>query len=588
MPLSRSLRRPFREHAPCRACAFIIALLLPLLITTQASAQAAATTDDQPSVIRGTVVNRLTGAAIPRALVFSPDSRYAMFTDGDGHFSFTIPRDETAASANNGKSNGSISLFARVGGVRRASNLFMARKPGFLDDHRSQRRAEVSADGELTISLSPESLIKGRITSATGEPVAAANIQLFARQIQDGLPRWNPRGSARSNSAGEFRFADLESGTYKLATSEWMDNDPLTSIPGGPKFGSPPVYFPNAADSAAAGAIELSAGQIFQADLSLSRQRYFDVKIPIANEEFEGGLMVKVEGQRGPGYSLGYNTNTRKIEGWLPDGSYTLRASTFGAGSATGTLGIKVNGAPVTGPAMGLIRNGTIGLNVKEDFRPEQYPSEATWSDGTHSFSYRGPRLYLNVWAEPADEVDTTRAGSVRPPMRDNDDSLVIENLPPGRYWLHLDPSRGYAESATSGGVDVLHQPVVVGPGSNLTVDVQMRDDFAEIDGTLSAVSSPAAAAMDSSSGPAAWVYCIPLADSAGRFEQIPVFSEGKFSANTIPPGDYLLLAFSTRQPNLPYRDPEAMSAWQSKGQVVHVTAGQKTSVQLQNILTGD
>jgi TPP-dependent pyruvate/acetoin dehydrogenase alpha subunit len=49
-------------------------------------------------------------------------------------------------------------------------------------------------------------------------------------------------------------------------------------------------------------------------------------------------------------------------------------------------------------------------------------------------------------------------------------------------------------------------------------------------------------------------------------------------------PGDYRVLAFSTAQPHLAYRDAEAMKAYESKGPVVHLTAGQKTTVQVETI----
>jgi hypothetical protein len=49
-------------------------------------------------------------------------------------------------------------------------------------------------------------------------------------------------------------------------------------------------------------------------------------------------------------------------------------------------------------------------------------------------------------------------------------------------------------------------------------------------------------------------------------------------------PGIYRLLAFKSTQPNLPYRDAEAMRAYDTKGPVVHLSAGQKTSVNLQII----
>jgi hypothetical protein len=62
------------------------------------------------------------------------------------------------------------------------------------------------------------------------------------------------------------------------------------------------------------------------------------------------------------------------------------------------------------------------------------------------------------------------------------------------------------------------------------------------------------------------------------------VAPDGKFTSAAMAPGAYRVLAFPDQQPNLPYRDPEAMKAYDTKGQVVHLSAGQKASVQLQMI----
>jgi hypothetical protein len=53
-------------------------------------------------------------------------------------------------------------------------------------------------------------------------------------------------------------------------------------------------------------------------------------------------------------------------------------------------------------------------------------------------------------------------------------------------------------------------------------------------------------------------------------------------------PGSYRVLAFANRQPNLPYRDAEAMSAYDTKGQVIHLAAGQKATVQVQLISSSE
>jgi hypothetical protein len=80
----------------------------------------------------------------------------------------------------------------------------------------------------------------------------------------------------------------------------------------------------------------------------------------------------------------------------------------------------------------------------------------------------------------------------------------------------------------------------------------------------------------------------MPLPDSAGQFEQIWVSPEGKFNAPTMAPGTYHIVAFRNQQPNLPYRDAEAMRAYESRGQVVHLAAGQKVNVELQPVSSSE
>ena len=146
-----------------------------------------------------------------------------------------------------------------------------------------------------------------------------------------------------------------------------------------------------------------------------------------------------------------------------------------------------------------------------------------------------------------------------------------------------LRSSRGYVASATMGGVDLLHESLVVGSGANVQVEIVMRDDTAEVDGTIAdagtATANLSVAAKRSSGG---FVYCVPLPESPGRFETLWVSEDGKFQSSLLAPGTYRMLAFKSSQINLPYRDPEAMNAYENKGQVVHLSAGEKATVQLQ------
>jgi hypothetical protein len=110
-----------------------------------------------------------------------------------------------------------------------------------------------------------------------------------------------------------------------------------------------------------------------------------------------------------------------------------------------------------------------------------------------------------------------------------------------------------------------------------------MRDDTASFDGTIEGANS-ASTRANSSTGTAAYVYCIPQPDGSGQFNQVWVSPDGKFNSPEMPPGVYQILAFKHQQNDLEYRNPEAMRAYESKGQIVRLAAGQKEHLQLQLI----
>jgi hypothetical protein len=513
------------------------------------------TASSNPSnVVRGTVVNDVTQQPIGRALVRSPDSRYATMTDGEGHFEFTLPK---------GAGSNIPSL--------------MATKPGFLDDQTSTQGADV------TIDLTPEALIKGRISVSNAESVRGVNVQLMMRHVQEGSPRWMMANSVMTNSSGEFRFAELQPGTYKVFTHERMDTDPEDTAPGGQAYGYPPVYYPSAAELAGASTIQLAAGQIVETDMTLVRQAYYPVKIPVIGAEATNGVNVTVspQGQRGPGFSLGYIHGTHFIEGQLPNGKYLVEATSYAAdSSANGSVNLVVAGGQAEGPAMAMARNNSITVNVKEEFTvPDQSGSGPRIYVG-NNFQRHGPGSNLQVRAESMEEFGMQRGGQLRPLKDANDESLVLENLVPGRYWLRLTANRGYVASATMGGVDLLREPLVVVPGASGTIDVTLRDDVAELHGTLVGVSQAQVESVNWSS--TKYVYCIPLPDSSGDFVELAAGSDGKFDYDRITPGVYRVIAFSRPQPDLAYRDPEAMKAYESKGQIVHFAPEQKVTLQLQ------
>jgi hypothetical protein len=551
--------------------------------------------DNRQNIVYGTVINSVTHEPVGRSLVSSSDGRFAMLTDGEGHFEFTLPR------ANTESGGGVVGSVLSSGNSQRmwstgtgSLSWLTARKPGFLDDPKDQRQIEASTGSDHIIALMPEALIKGRVTVSTADAAAGVNLQIFSKQVQEGISRWVQGVSQRTNSNGEFRFAELLPGTYKLLTHEWMDNDPVANVPGSQLYGYPPIFYPSATDFAAASTIQLTAGQTYQADLSIVRQPYYPVTIPVVNSESNHGVMITVSphGHRGPGYSLGYVAAKQTIEGSLPNGNYTVEAAALGENPRGGSVNLAVGGTPAPGSAMVLTPITSINLNVIEEFTSTDRNGSPSWSDGHRTFTFRGPRVYLqDVRLEPADDFEPQRNGFLRAPTGPNDESLVIENLLPGQYWLRVRPNRGYVASATRDGVDLLHQPLVVGSGSNTPIEIKMRDDTAEIEGTVAGIAVQTAmpdGATFYAGIPQAWIYCVPLGDSPGQFQESPVASEGKFNSQNLAPGTYRVMAFKKQQRDLPYRETEAMRAYEAKGQVVHLSSGQKATVQLQVIANTD
>ena len=608
--LTTVLRIPRQQLGRLSRAIVFVFVALTITVAGGGHSYAQSTSSDNTETIRGIVISSVTQEPIARALVYSPDNRFAMLTNSEGRFEFTVSK-----AANDPASGSGVGPSSPDSSNRPYS--LQVKKPGFLADRGHNLPNGTSQ--EMTIELVPEALIIGTVRLPTSEAPDAISVQIFRRQVQDGRAHWVPAGGAQSKSDGQFRFAELGAGSYKLLTDELLDRDPATTDPRnvdgsndgplkndprGQLFGYPPVYYQNAADFASASTIQLPAGQTQTVDLSLVKQPYFRVKVPVNGGPGQGlNLSVYAHGGKGPGYSLGYSSVDHAIEGMLPNGTYTIEATSFGLAAATGVQTISIKGASIEGPGLTLVRNAAIPVLVKEEFTGEDHSGSLTWNINGRNVAIKGPRRYLNVTLEPADDFVIGRGVSLREPTS-AEDALFIEGAPAGRYWVQVQSSRGYPASIRSGNLDLLHQSLIVGVGGGASpIEITMRDDTAEISGTVAGIIPPAPGTTPSSNSPegmtffsnysgsfggpgrpGARLYCIPVADSSGQFQQAFVNPDGSFDLLGIAPGAYRLLAFDQAQRDLEYRNPEAMEAYDAKGPVVRVAAGQTEHVQLQLI----
>lgn len=617
-----------RRFVPTSSGALLLAISAQVFfalgfVNLQATAQSVADAGDS---IRGVVISSVNHEPIARALVYSPDNRFATLTNSEGRFEFSLTGGSSAPT--DGSNSSGVSPTANPSPSR--PYMLTARKPGFMPDPDNPgQNLQIDPIKDLTLTLIPEGLIIGTVTLPTSEPQDGITLQLFRRQVMDGVAHWVPAGGTQSLSDGQFRFADLTAGSYKLLTREQLDQDPLAndplsvdaantdtlSIDASPDepasnsrrrvFGYPPVYYQNSSDFDSASLIQLAPGQTQTVNLTLAKQRYYRVKIPVIASSGEGqaspvnGVRVNVysRGRKGPGFSLGYNNEDHAIEGLLPNGIYTVEATSFGSNGVSGLQSISIKGGPIDGPAISLVPNASIPVLVKEEFTGNQTVS-ATWNINGRNVVLKGPRRYVNVTLMPADDVGVHGGATLRDPTKPGDDSLVIDGVAPGSYWVRIHTTQGYAATVHSGNLDLLHQPLVVGLGGTTSpIEITMRDDMAEISGTVEGImsgsgsgsTSTASLGVTSSTGGPSGVrvYCVPVADSSGQFIQLGVSSDGSFSYSGLAPGAYRLLAFDHEPRDLEYRNAEAMQPYESKGPVVRLVSGQNERIQLQLISTG-
>src|SRR6267142_3673357 len=578
------------------APAILLSSLIPSGFAEAQSAQGFDGPAEDASSIHGRVLNRLTNEPISRALVYSPDQQYATLTDDRGHFEFKFPPQGPEPQQNlPGTSDSYVVRSFRRYLPNDRPNEFQARKPGFLQfENNSFNGRAMTNQPEITLYLIPESLIVGHVNLPGSEGDMRTFLELYRREIREGQEHWVSAGTFRTWADGEFRFSNLASGTYKLLTYEQLDQDQFTFVPGGQRFGYPPVFYPGMSDFSAAAPIQLAAGAMFQASFSPARREYYAIKIPVVNAVAGQSMNIIVYplGHPGPGYSLGYNPAEQLIQGLLPDGNYTLQANVQGQPGSTGILNFAVRGAPLEGPPVNLIPNASLTVNVREEFSSgqsvfDEAPEEP--AQGTPS-SAQLRRINVQVMLMPLEEFGSNEGGISQPVEGSREHSLVIPNVRPGRYRLRVESGVGFAASVLSGGTDLLRQPIVVSMGgSNSPIEVTLRDDGAEVTGTVED-----AARMDRrpDQGQAVstqyYVYFVPIGESSGQFRQTIGSPDGTFVQTQLPPGAYRVLALESAQEDLEYANEEALRKFESKGQVIHVSARQKERLRLKVIPGSD
>jgi hypothetical protein len=588
-----------------RMAGVLLALLQPCGFVRGQDAAAGGDTTDEASMVRGTVVNRVTGEPISRALVYTLGNQYAMMTDDQGRFEFKfpVPKIPQPGTVNTGSA---VAVQSATSARITQYFSFAARKPGFLDGGGPQNVAFAgTAKRDVTIYLEPEGMIVGKVTPSDAESMPRFDLELYRQDFQGEEEHWEQAGRFTSWSKGEFRFWGLRPGTYKLVTREQLDRDIRDVRAFGTneqQFGFPATFYPGTSDFSTAGEIRIAAGQTVEANVSPPRRAYHAVRIPVAGGTLVGGANVLVYplGHPGPGFSLGFDPGQEAIVGSLPDGSYTVSVSTAEPGGQYGTTNISIRGAPLNGPPLNLVNTSTVTVDVKQIFKSGQSVFGVAGGNDSANPSERTVRVVsLQINLNPVDEFSSATQRSSQAQKDGEETTVEILDVIPGKYRLRATTGIGYVASVLCGGVDLLRQPLLVGLGGlGSPIEMTLRDDGAEVSGSMEEEGAADGIGSETSAfgvqgdptqqglaqKPPRYVYFVPTRGSSGQFREVASDSSGSFSVVQLPPGEYLVLGFAGMQSELGSGRAEVVSRFAALGQVIQAAAEQKLQLRVKVI----
>jgi hypothetical protein len=547
-------------------------LLAVLLAARPSRAQDSSTATGYP--VRGTVVNAITGQPIARALV-SLNQDQAMLTNSDGEFSFGgIAPGEYSVSVDKPG-------YLGFGGSMRGMIVRVGR--GGIPPHpEPPRRIQVGPDmPALTFPIAPLAMIVGRLTLSTADPADGIQVQVFRRTLQNGRPHWSLAGQSRSRSDGSFRVANLEPGSYMVATGASLDRPGQATNSAGPIWGYPALYYPGVTEATAAGTLTLAAGQQAEADITLLRQQFFPVTgIVHSPEDTHANFDILDSAGRSIGLSANYDRREGVVRSAVPNGAWTMEAHGYGRTMQWGSTAFQVDGAPVAF-ALSVLPVPHIPIVVRREFLASTDPSQPVDT---------GPGMNLTLI--PADEAALSMNGGGGMMHTDNNASgseWALNVQQPGRYWIQAQAfPPAYISSITSGGVDLGSNPLAIVPGTTpAQVEVTLRNDPGTITGQIATLTTNSSGTTETS-GPTPtsgehlqlWIYAIPLFSTPANLPTGSLQANGQFTIPNLAPGSYRVVACDSPQ-EIDFHSAEGLAAWAGKGQTVSVEAGGTTSVDL-------
>ena len=507
--------------------------------------------DDLPKFkVEGTVINAASGERLSRALVRLDvlGVPRAVFTGQNGHFEFNdVPQ-------------GSVVLTPR--------------KPGYMVSERETQfgsRIVVDAStGSVTLRLLPQAVIIGHVQDSNGEPIESANIKVWRIVVRDGRKRREPVAGLQIDEDGNYRVPGLFPGRYYLAVQP-RNNFLATMSTAKAKMGYPAVvYYPSAFSLSSATPVQLSAGQVMQADFTVGMEPVFTLSGTVSGYGPGQTASVQITDLAGeqifPPTRFDQRTGAFEFR-MVGEGTYNIFARTVGNSSDSLTAETKVN---VSGNIKDMHLALQPGITIPVAIRFES----------THTLPERagtGVPVRLVFHARDASSQSPIQARDIYPALEPGDgpDRFVLHTIPPGKYSVEVYALSGYVSSALCGVINLFRDEMVITHGTPVPpMEIVVRDDAA----ALSVVTHSNDSTLNDAD-PNGVLLLVPDGAPMQPPRVNRAYGKGLSFVGGLAPGDYRIFVFDSVM-GIEYTNPEALAPYADSAVPVHLAPNAQTRVQ--------
>jgi hypothetical protein len=469
-----------------------------------------------------------------------------------------------------------------------------AERSGLLDSDKQRGRSDgriltLTAGQELKdiqVRLQAAAVIRGRVTDEDGDPLPNVEVTALRQTFVAGRNHWEQAGAERTNDLGEYRIANLPAGNIYVSVNPPPDFKAMIESGGAAaRDGNSPekpatptyqtTYYPGTTDRSQAAPIQLRSGDDFPANFSLTASPSLTVRGAVVNLPPRASASIMLQSRD---FSLVMNGAEMHKDGSfvirdVSPGNYTILASVEGSAvPMTARQSLQVGSTNVDGlrlsPQPGAVVHGRLRFESKN---PVRFDPE---------------RIFLTLqMVDPVEENETA------PVFRENfsniahvaaDGSFQWTDVPAGNYYVQIvgdGDTNGdwFMKSVLSGGRDLNDSGLAVN-GGNIMLDLVASANGGVAEGVV---------VNDKSEPfPNAIVVAVPEARMRGRidrYRKTVADQTGRFSLSGLRPGEYTVFVWASVEGEA-YYNPDFLNAYEGQGTALHVSDGERKSLQVQVI----